>query len=145
MAKESFNINNVLPFATIGLLVFGAGKLTSLFSFGGTDPKDNAALSQLQNSNVFSPNYYKQFGNAHLLTVASARGLNKIIFDAKGYFNDDEAAVYGVFGQLTYKTQVSFLADQFFLVYKQSLYGFLQNMFNDKELAQVAIIVNKLK
>lgn len=145
MAKQDFNINNILPFAAIGLLVFGASKLTNLFNFGGTDPKTTAALNQLQNSNVFSPNYYKGFGSAHLLTVASAQNIAKIIYDAKGLFNDDEAAIYGAFQALSYKTQVSFLAEVFFNQYKQSLYGFLQNVLNETELAQVANIISKLK
>ena len=145
MAKEDFNINNILPFAAIGLLVFGASKLANLFSFGGSNPKDTAALNQLQNSNVFSPNYYKGFSSAHLLTVASAQAIAKVIYDAKGLFNDNEAAIYGAFQALTYKTQVSFLAEVFFNIYKQSLYGFLQNVLNTEELAQVATIVNKLK
>lgn len=128
------------------LLTFGKG-IKSLFSFGN-DEADQAAqqqLQQLNNTNCFSPNYYKGKPGAILLYMADAIRISKIIYDAKGFFNDDEAAVYGAFQSLKTKTQVSFLAEVFFNKYKVGLWGFLQNMFNEKELAQVATIVNKLK
>jgi hypothetical protein len=147
MAKQEINPNIILIAAAAGLVYFGGSKLASLFSFGNSeeDKANSAALKQLQNSNVLSPNYYKQIPYAHLLTMASAESLAKIIYDAKGIFNDDEAAVYGVFQQLSYKTQVSFLSEVFFTKYKVSLLGFIQNFFNEAELATVANIVNKLQ
>lgn len=148
MANERIDPNLLLIGGVAAMVLIVGGKITSLFSFGkdSAEDKANAAqLQQLNNSNVFSPNYYKGKSGAPLITVAKAFELGKIIYDAKGYFNDDEAAVYGVFQQLSYKTQVSFLAEKFFDKYKVSLLGYLQSFLNETEMATVAAIVNKLK
>ena len=148
MANERIDPNLLLIGGVAAMVLIVGGKITSLFSFGkdSAEDKANAAqLQQLNNSNVFSPNYYKGKSGAPLITVAKAFELAKIIYDAKGYFNDDEAAVYGVFQQLSYKTQVSFFAEKFFDKYKVSLLGYLQSFLNETEMATVAAIVNKLK
>lgn len=148
MANERIDPNLLLIGGVAAMVLIVGGKITSLFSFGkdSAEEKANAAqLQQLNNSNVFSPNYYKGKSGAPLITVAKAFELAKIIYDAKGYFNDDEAAVYGVFQQLSYKTQVSFFAEKFFDKYKVSLLGYLQSFLNETEMATVAAIVNKLK
>lgn len=139
---------NTLLIVGAGVLLLTLGKgIKSLFSFGN-DAADQAAqqqLNQLNSTNCFSPNYYKSIPGALILTNSSALNIAKIIYDAKGFFNDDEAAVYGAFQSLKAKTQVSYLSEVFFNKYKVGLWGYLQNMFNEKELAQVATIVNKLK
>ena len=148
MANDKIDPNLLLIGGVAAMVLIVGGKITSLFSFGkdSAEEKANAAqLQQLNNSNVFSPNYYKGKSGAPLITVAKAFELAKIIYDAKGYFNDDEAAVYGVFQQLSYKTQVSFFAEKFFDKYKVSLLGYLQSFLNETEMATVAGIVNKLK
>lgn len=148
MANNDINPNTLLVIGAGALILIAGKSITSLFSFGkdSAEDKANAAqLQQLNNSNVFSPNYYKGKSGAPLITVAKAFELGKIIYDAKGYFNDDEAAVYGVFQQLSYKTQVSFFAEKFFDKYKVSLLGYLQSFLNETEMANVAAIVNKLK
>ncbi len=147
MANDRIDPNLLIFGGIAAAVLFVGGKLSSLFSFGGDSPEEKAAaaaLQQVNNSNVFSPNYYKNKPGALLITVAKAFELSKIIYDAKGYFNDDEAAVYGVFQSLKAKTQVSFLAEKFFDKYQVSLWGYLQNMMNEKELGTVANIVNKL-
>lgn len=100
---------------------------------------------QLSTGNYFDPDFYKKGGTGTLLlTVSGATNLAKIIYDAKGIINDDEAAVYGVFQSLKTRSQVSFLAEVFFKIYKKSLLAYLQSFLNDSELAVVAKICNKL-
>jgi hypothetical protein len=144
MAKEDISPNLIFGAVIVGAVLMAGNKLFSFFGESATDKANAAQLQQLNNSNVFSPNYWKSKPGANLITVAEAFRLAKIIYDAKGIFNDDEAAVYGAFQQLKYKTQVSWLAEKFFDKYQTSLLGYLQNMFNEAEMAQVAAIVNRL-
>jgi len=109
--------------------------------------EENSAqnLQTMVNENYFSPAYYKQFAGAPLLTVNTANAYCATIYDAQGWFNDDESAVYGVFHQLSYKTQVSWLAERFYALYGKSLLGYLNEFMNQSELATIANICQKLK
>jgi hypothetical protein len=92
----------------------------------------------------FNPNYWKTVSKALILTSASSDALAKTIYDAIGFFYDDENAVYGVFRQLKAKTQVSYLADVFFKKYNYDLYQYLARNLNANELAIVNGIVSNL-
>ena len=111
-----------------------------------TDVATNAA-------NPFSPLFWKASpSGTYLLTVAVATDLADRIYNAMGYFYDDEAAVVSVFRQLKTKSQVSWLADIFQKKYKTDLFDFLkkgkgvmyQSGLNNAELNQIITIVNKL-
>jgi len=56
----------------------------------------------------------------------------------------DEEKIYGVFRNLKYKSQVSFLAYWFYQQYKTDLYQVLRDDLNDSELATVLQITQKL-
>lgn len=112
-----------------------------------SDPTERQNLQKLENQNYFDPDYYKQFlskGTVYVLTEDRSRQYSKIIYDAMGFFNDDENAVYAVFEQLTTKCQVSWLSKKFFEYYNISLLEYLRSYFNDSEMAKVAAIINKL-
>lgn len=90
----------------------------------------------------FNPNFYKNKPGAALITKAQALAYAEQIYDAVGLFNDNEAAIYAVFRQLKSKTQVSWLAANFYAEYGQDLYAFLADYLNDNELNTVNQIVN---
>jgi hypothetical protein len=104
------------------------------------------------NKNPFSPVYWKTIPGPKLITRNATNSLSKRIYDAMGFFTDDEPAVYSVFSQLKYKTQVSWLADIFQQNYKMDLLDFLkrgkgqlpQAGLNSDELQQILNIVNAL-
>jgi hypothetical protein len=109
--------------------------------------------AQVQNQkNPFSPIFWKSTPNPILLTKNSTIALAKRIYDAMGYFSDDESEVYSVFNQMKYQTQVSWLADIFQQQYKQDMYDFLkrgkgnlpQAGLSDTEMLQIINQVNKL-
>lgn len=108
------------------------------------EQQQQLALEQLRNQNYFDPDYYKQQSGALVLTVSAATRFAKIIYDAKGIINDDEAAVYGVFQAFKTKSQISFLSEIFFKTYKKSLIGYLDSFLNTNEIASIAKICNKL-
>jgi len=104
------------------------------------------ALKEMQKEDYFNPTYFRNVPGAKILTVQSGDLLANKIHEAKGFFNDDEAAVYGVFQALTFRTQVSFIAWRFYTLYNKSLIGYLQeNFLNEQEIANVAILCNRLK
>ena len=113
--------------------------------------EDQSNLTAQQNA--FSPNFYKYApAGSLLLTVANAKKLANDLFDALGYWYDDEAKVKGVFMQLKTKSQVSFLSDIFTQLHKIDMLEFMrkgkgvmwQAGLNDSELADVINIVNRL-
>ncbi len=102
--------------------------------------------------NPFSPVYWKQIPGAKLITKNATNALAKRLYEAMGYFSDDEPAIFSVFSQLKYKTQVSWLADNFQQIYKMDLLDFLkrgkgqmpQAGLSETELQQILNIVNTL-
>ena len=106
------------------------------------------------NVNPFSPIFWKQGGaGTKILTSGAAKLYSEKIYNALGYFTDDEAAILGVFRSLKTQSQVSYLCDSFFQLYKVSLLDFLQkgkNQYNpasglnSEELNTIIQIVNNL-
>ena len=74
--------------------------------------------------------------------MSYSAGLVEQLWDATGYFNDDEEAIYGVFRSLKTKSQVAFLAKRFFELKGQDLYNYLSNYLNDSELLNVKGIID---
>lgn len=110
------------------------------------DEKDEAAASLVEDKgNIFSPNYWKGKKGAKILTTNVARDMSKRIYNAAGTFNDNEEAVYGVFRQLTYKTQLSWLSYMFYKQYGEDLLQYISNFMNADELATVKQITSKYK
>jgi len=144
---KEVNPNILLMGGLAAVLIFGTKSILKMLGFdGGKDEAASmAALQAAGKEDYFNPNYYKKVNGAKILTVAAAQMLSKKIYDSKGFFNDDEAQLYSAFQSLTYKTQVSFLAEQFARIYNKSLYGYLDSFLNVRELGNVATICNKLK
>lgn len=61
-----------------------------------------------------------------LLTEATAQNYIQKIYDAIGWFNDDEEAIISVFKQLKTQSQASYLADKFAKKYNSDLLTFLR-------------------
>ena len=80
--------------------------------------------------------------NYKAVTAAAAYNLAEKIYDATGYFNDDEEAIYSVFRSLTTQSQVPFVADAFRKKYNKDLYFFLKDTLNEDELTNIANIIN---
>jgi hypothetical protein len=108
------------------------------------ESKETKAAENVAAQQALNPNFYKTNLPATILTQAAADKYGKLIYDAMGIFNDDEAQVYGVFRAMKNKCQVSYLADRFYITYKKDLLSFLKDYFNTSEMAAVYNIINKL-
>lgn len=116
------------------------------------------AVQKIENTpnvdNPFSPVYYKKFvgKTVHLFNGSTTTNLVKRLYDAMGYFSDNESEVFSVFSQMKYKTQVSWISDQFNRTYKLDLFNFLkqgkgtlpQAGLNELELQKIIKIVEAL-
>lgn len=149
MANEKFNWNNLpwTPIILVGGGLFFGKKILDYFGIG----KDKA--DQTVETNAIAPywsgSYYRGFYNTghkvYLLTQQQQKDYAKAIYDSKGFVNDDEEKVTGVFRSLHYKTQVSLLSEYFYQTYKKDLYGYLNSFLdNDKEFLPIIKIIDAL-
>jgi hypothetical protein len=158
MVKQD-NTKTILVVGAVGLGVYILYKpIKALFdTFGITQSKTQEQVQTLQTSGVkspFSPLYYKSIRLAKLMPVAQANAKAKAIYDSITYLGNDYAKILAIFKTLTYKTQVSFLAQQFQTLYKQDLLEYLksgksnflvQNALKEPQLQTIIELVNKLK
>ncbi len=97
-----------------------------------------AALQKKYNKKKFSQNEI----NAMLPKSSEMYDFYKNLEKAKGLFDDNEAAIYGVFKSFKNQLQLWFFA-QFFLKTKgEDLIGYLGEFMNDNELAKLYNIIN---
>jgi hypothetical protein len=76
--------------------------------------------------NVWAGDGYKQVPGALLLTSAVANKYAEQIYNAFGFFGDDEATIFGIFRALKTQSQVAWLAKAFKEKYGTELLTFLQ-------------------
>jgi hypothetical protein len=94
------------------------------------------ALNKKTDTNPFNPLFYKNLAKkinpntqrVVLATVAAREALSKQIYDAIGYLYDSPEKIEGAFKQLSYKSQISHLADHFQNKYKTDLLSFGENV-----------------
>ena len=79
-----------------------------------------------------------------LLTASDALILAKRINNAFGTFNDDEEAIYAVFRELRYQTQIASIVDAYRSAYKLDLLTTLKAKLSDTELAEVINIITTI-
>lgn len=161
MAKSELKTESILIVAGVGLLVWAVYKpIRELFNtFGITQSKTEQSVQKTQSSGIkspFSPLYWKQFKNAKLLTIAQADAKAKAIENSIGYvqLKPDFNKILAIFKTLQYKTQVSFLAQRFQMLFNTDLLEYLrtgksnrfvQNALNDNQLKTIIDLVNNLK
>ncbi len=67
-----------------------------------------------------------------------------MIYNAHGFWNDDEDAVFSAFARLKNRAELTLLSDYFKRLYKVDLFVYLQNFMNPGELTKINDIVKKL-
>jgi hypothetical protein len=158
MAKK-IDTQTILTIGAVGLGIYILYKpIKALFdTFGITQSATAEAVQQAQTSgskSPFSPLYWRGITGAYLIPVAQANAKAKAIFDSITYFGNDYSKILAIFKTLNYKTQVSFLAQQFQALYKKDLLEYLrsgksnrlvQNALSENQIQTIIDFVNKLK
>ena len=102
-------------------------------------------LQALESSNYWNYNEFlaKAPGGHALLTQSGAAAYVDDLWNATGYFNDDEQAIYGVFRAMKTQSQIAALSKRFNQLKGQDLYSYLKNYLNDEELLTVKKIIDQ--
>lgn len=147
---------SVLPKIVIGGMAIGAGYLLLirpiLMAIGVIKSSEEKQLDQqteqfaTSNTSPFSPQYYK--GKSVKLTRAGAQAIAQQIYDAKTSFgwvgDDDEDSLYAAFRKIPTRNDLSWIADNFQLMFSKDLYSYVRGFLSDNEIAIVHGIVNNL-
>lgn len=144
--NKSINPNLLLIGGAFVLAYFGVfNPLLKWIGIKESDEDKATTATNTAGENVsgWSPDYYKRKGGL-LLKKTPTESLAKSIWNAKGFFNDNEEQVYGALRQLPSKAALSFLSDVFFQLYQRDLYGFIKDMLSESEMVNVSKIVLKL-
>jgi len=143
MNKERI-ITIVVIIVIIGVTLYLVYKKLGLVE-SVADIKDEKAKKSVEtDSQLWSRSYWKTFPTSTMFTNAFAQGLATQIYDSRGFFDDDEEAVYSVFRQMKHRANVSQVADAFYALYKDDLYNYMANFLSQKELDYIyGIILTK--
>lgn len=151
MAKQNININYIL--IGLGLLVIAGGALSFKTLLNPTAEEDKSQdlrrrdlLKQLRE--ILSSGYYetlKKTGTLPMLNPAKLEKLATQIFNAMGFFNDDEAAINAAFQQLNTKFEAWALASTFNKKFNNDLFSFLADNLNQTEIIYLGSIIDPLK
>jgi hypothetical protein len=102
-------------------------------------------LQQLESASYWDYNKFLSTlpAGAALLTMSGAAAYVNDLWDATGYFNDDEEKIYGVFRAMRTQSQVAALAKRFNQLKEKDLYGYLNDYLNEAELLKVKAIIDQ--
>jgi len=144
---NSKEINNYLPLLILVGVGFVGYKFLQKIGLVKTNKEvtDENNVNNLIVNNAFDRTFWKQGGPGTLiLTAISADYLVKSVYDSKGWFNDDEDKLYGVFKGLKTKSQVSYLSDIFWNKYKKDMISFIMGFLSNSDLVKLYNIIDKL-
>ncbi len=108
---------------------------TGIGSITETNKEFEQAITSM--TELFSPNFYKNFPSVELMPRSTAERLAKQIRDAWGIFNDDEAAISNALNQAQSQAQISQIADAYSRLYNQDLLTVLENGLSKSEINQL--------
>jgi hypothetical protein len=137
-------VGGVLAFDTIKKI------LEALGFWKDQDARQLDAASSDPDS-FWNPNYWKKSQNySYAIDTPTAERYARAINDALGWFNDDEAAIIGIFKQLRTKANVSYLAYVYQQIFGKDLFTALRGGYwpidglSDAELNSINNYANSL-
>lgn len=113
-----------------------------------TTYKDVEFLDPVKGFKVLADNGYggakvNQYFSKINFDSRQADNVAQMIYDAKGYFNDDENQVYMAFQRIPTRTAVSLVSHRFKSLYGKDLQAFLHSFMNATEFSTVLQIISK--
>lgn len=105
---------------------------------------------ELRSSKAFDPKYYQKVvqksnkPNEEIADSSLVAKAGKKIYNAKGYFNDDEEAVLSGFSMLNSKVEVSLLADWFRKEKDEDLYQYINGFLSAGVMNDIRDIIQGL-
>ena len=102
-------------------------------------------MQALQSATVWDYNKFLASlpAGALLLTQNGAAAYVDDLWDATGFYNDDEEKIYGVFRAMKTQSQIAALAKRFNQLKGKDLYSYLRDYLNDAELLIVKGIIDQ--
>jgi hypothetical protein len=141
----------IFKYALYGTGIFAIYKIGTMVGIfkTGQEVQEEQQLQTTLSSNYWLPKFWKDYVNRYkkvmVLTPEAKKRLSDKLWDAKGWYNDDEDAVYAVFREMNYQTSLSSLAD-YFLSYKgKDLLTWLQGFLSEGEMKNISSIIAKYK
>jgi len=95
-------------------------------------------------SEYFKPGFYKIVDRAKVFNIDTAETLVKRLRKGMKGLGTKESEIFGVFSQVRFKTQVSQLADIFYMKYKRDLATDLVKELTRKELHSLYSMLDQL-
>jgi hypothetical protein len=138
--------NKIIFYIILGLVILFA--LDQILKAIGlkkdkADKDATKAAANLRTSEYFDPMFYRGKAFSSLGKSVSNQ-YAKEIKSALGLFNDNEEAIYTIFGKLKCKMNISEIAESYYELYgKQMLPSILANL-SEKEMYILNDIINKL-
>lgn len=150
LKTKKFEVDGQTILIVGGLAMAYFGLLKPITNFLGLttssdDRKEAANLEAGAKANGWAPGYYKSIRPAHLLFKTQyAIDLANAIYNARGFFNDDEEKFYGTLRMCKSQAHLSQLADIFYGMFRTDMYGWIRAALSDSEMVKVASIVTPL-
>lgn len=104
-----------------------ARPILTKFGIIKSDKQVSIEKEALKINSPFNPNYYKQFNRPILITNAVVNDMVNTIENSFGILADDYDVILAQFKKLSYKTQVSYLAEKWQQKKGTDLLSFLGN------------------
>lgn len=147
MKKQNIDPNVIIKYGVTLAGLYIVYKLAQKVGiFPSQESKAEAQnLQQLEAASVWDYNKFLSSvpPGALLLTQAGAAAYVEDLWDATGYINDDEEAIYGVFRAMKTQSQIAALAKRFNQLKNRDLYGYLRNYLNDAEMLNIKKIIDQ--
>jgi hypothetical protein len=145
---EKFFTSPIAVYAIGGLILFFILKRIGLVPEQKSADEKRAekelrkVVAEIKDSKViWTTDFWEQYP-AKAYTAQQAKNLAAHIRDSFGFFNDDEARIFGVFRQLKYQTNVSQISYAYSLLYGRDLHSDLRDYLSTKEMEEVYQIIS---
>lgn len=122
----------ILKWGIVVVIFFAIYKIMQKIGIVKTQSEITASKLDLQD--YTSKDYWKQKSPAKVFTKSTTDQLIAKILASHHWYNDDEEQMVSALKSIKYKTQYSWLVDNFQKAVGEDLTAWLRNYFSDKEL-----------